>query len=198
MNPTREKKRLIILGAGGHGRSVAEAAHMMGVWDSIAFLDDGLSPSVDAWSGMPVLGAFTDVEKVVTDLDECLVAIGNQQRRRQLSEELLAVGVRLATVIHPRAWVSTAATIAEGVAVMAGAVVGGRARVGRGVIINANATVDHDAILEDFAHLGVGVQLAGGVIVRAGAWLQAGVSAGYRVVVPEQSVIEPGTALREA
>lgn len=198
MNTIRKVKRLVILGAGGHGQAVAEAAHMMGAWDSIAFLDDGLSPPAEVCPGMPVLGTVADAPHLMSDQDECLVAIGNQQLRRELTEKLLTDGMRFATVIHPRAWVSAAAVLEEGVTVMAGAVVGGRAQVGRGVIINANATVDHDAILEDFVHLGVGVQLAGGVIVRAGAWLQSGVSAGYRVVVPAQAVIEPGTALKGA
>ena len=78
---------------------------------------------------------------------------------------------------------------------MAGAVVGTHVTLGKGCIVNANATVDHDAVLEDFAHLGVGVQLAGGVVVGRGAWLQAGCSAGYGVVVSSEAVMKPGTAL---
>lgn len=77
---------------------------------------------------------------------------------------------------------------------MALAMVGVDAVIGEGDIVNVHATVDHDARLGDFAHLGVGVQLAGGVKIGARAWLQAGCSAGYRVADGE--VCAPGTVLR--
>lgn len=75
------------------------------------------------------------------------------------------------------------------------AVVGVDAVIGEGAIVNAHATVDHDASVGDFAHLGVGVQLAGGVRIGARAWLQAGCSAGYRVVVADGTACAPGTVL---
>lgn len=82
---------------------------------------------------------------------------------------------------------------------MALAVIGVDAQVGQATIINANATLDHDAVLANFAnfaHLGVGVQIAGGVKIGARAWLQAGCCAGYNVVVGEAEHIPAGTALR--
>ena len=68
--------------------------------------------------------------------------------------------------------------------------------IGEGAIVNANATVDHDASLGYFAHLGGGVQLACGVKVGAWAWLQAECSAGFRVVVDDGMVYAPGTVLQ--
>jgi UDP-3-O-[3-hydroxymyristoyl] glucosamine N-acyltransferase len=73
--------------------------------------------------------------------------------------------------------------------------VGTEAILGRGCVVNVNASVDHHCRLDDFAHLGVGVHLAGGVRVGASAWMQAGSSAGYRVEVPAGSVVLPGTGL---
>lgn len=127
--------------------------------------------------------------------DAFIVAIGNQGARERLVRELDALGVPLATVVHPRAFVSPYATLGEGCAIMAGAIVGMAAKLGCGVIVNANATVDHDVVVGDFSHLGVGVQLAGGVVVEERAWLQAGTCAGYRVRVPSDTVVEPGTSL---
>src|SRR5699024_235149 len=107
-------------------------------------------------------------------------------------EKILELKLPLTNLIHPAAHVSPSAKLSAGIAVMAGAVVGAHATIGLGAIINANATADHDTILKDFAHLGVGVQLAGGVVVEALAWMQAGSCAGYHVIVPESSVIPPG------
>jgi acetyltransferase-like isoleucine patch superfamily enzyme len=77
---------------------------------------------------------------------------------------------------------------------MALAMVGVDAAIGKGAIVNA--TVDHDASSGDFAQLDVGVQLAGGVKTGARAWLQAGCSAGYRVVVGDGVVCAPGAVSR--
>lgn len=185
---------LLIVGAGGHGRAVAEAAELSGTWADVVFADDGF-PGVRQSGSWQVVAHASALAELAGRCDAAIVAIGNQGVRERLSTVLEAQGIPLATVVHPRAWVSGHAIVGEGTAVMAGAVVGACARIGRGAIVNANATVDHDAELGDFAHLGVGVQLAGGVRIGARAWLQAGTCAGYRVQVAEEAVVPPGERL---
>ncbi|AYN22222.1 NeuD/PglB/VioB family sugar acetyltransferase [Alcaligenes aquatilis] len=184
---------LYIVGAGGHGRAVAEAALENG-WENIRFIDDSYQDGkqVDGW---PVVGSTSHLPELIQPNDCAIVAIGNQHTRAALVQRLSELQASLTTIIHPRAYVSPSARLGSGVAIMAGAIVGAHAQVGQGCIVNANATVDHDAILHDFAHLGVGTQLAGGVIIETMAWLQAGCAAGYHVVVKEGRVIPPGTAL---
>lgn len=189
------KKRLIVIGAGGHGRAVAEIASMKKeIWDEIVFLDD-IYPSQKHSGCWEIIEQTSNISKIFKKNDEVFVAIGNQKIRKQLIGMLKENKYPLANVIHPHAWVSMNASIGQGVAVMAGAVVGFNASLGDGVIVNANATVDHDVTLKDYAHIGVGVQLAGGVYIGEGAWLQAGVCAGYSVVVEDNDSILPGTAL---
>lgn len=184
---------LYIVGAGGHGRAVAEAALENG-WKNIRFIDDSYQDGkhVDGW---PVVGSTSHLLELIQPNDCAIVAIGNQHTRSALVQRLNELQASLTTIIHPRAYVSPSARLGAGVAIMAGAIVGAHAQIGQGCIVNANATVDHDAILHDFAHLGVGTQLAGGVIIETMAWLQAGCAAGYHVVVKEGRVIPPGTAL---
>jgi len=188
------KNRLFVVGAGGHGRAVAEAAMLGGEWQEIAFVDDAF-PQRQSSGSWPIVSSTTDLQRVIRPGDSAIIAIGNQSVRQRLYRKLTETGAALTTIIHPKAWVSSGATLGAGVAVMAGAVVGTNAIVGRGAIINANATVDHDAVLGNFAHLGVGVQLAGGVVVGERAWLQAGSCAGYRVEVLADAIVAPGTAL---
>ena len=78
---------------------------------------------------------------------------------------------------------------------MAGGVIGTVSTLGKGTIVNSNATVDHDVEMGDYSHIGVGVHLAGGVIVGAEVWLQAGSCCGYNVVVEPGFVGGPGTTL---
>lgn len=189
-----QKNKLVIVGAGGHGRSVADAAMLGGMWQEIVFADDAFAQQKTS-ARWPIISDTAHLSSVVQAGDSAIVAIGNQPVRMRLFQQLTDLKATLVTVTHPGAWVSVDAAIGAGTAIMAGVVVGTQATVGRGSIINANATVDHDVILGEFAHLGVGVSLAGGVVVGDRAWLQAGVSAGYHVKVLPDSVVAPGTAL---
>lgn len=187
-------KTLLILGAGGHGKAVAEAALLSGDWQHVLFVDDRWPQLQESFS-FPVVADIAGLASVTGRTQAAIVAVGNNALREQWMNAVKMVGLPLATVIHPRACVSPSAKLSEGCAIMALSMVGVDVRIGRGAIVNANATVDHDACLGDYAHLGVGVQIAGGVVVGARSWLQAGCCAGYRVVVPEGKHIGPGTAL---
>lgn len=190
----KSKGILLIVGSGGHGRAVAEAASMTGEWTDIVFADDSY-PTQQQSGDWCIAGATGQLPELVRSCHAAIVAIGNQAVRARLTGALADLGIPLATIVHPWAWISKSAEVGGGSAIMAGAVVGSHARLGKGVIVNANATADHDAILGDFAHLGVGVQLAGGVVVEDRAWLQAGSCAGYRVRVPADAVLPPGSRL---
>ena len=187
-------RALLVLGAGGHGKSVAEAALLSGQWEDVFFLDDAW-PNIDSALDCPVIGKISSVGEWAQKCQGAIAAVGNNSVRQNWVDLIEQAGIELVSVIHPRAWVSPSAVVGAGTAVMAGAVVGTVSSVGKGAIINANATVDHDVVMDDFAHLGVGVQLAGGVKVGAAAWLQAGSSCGYNVVVESGVVHGPGTVL---
>lgn len=187
-------KTLLILGAGGHGKSVAEAALLRGEWESVLFLDDAWPELTEALS-CKVVGKVADIGKVAARCQGAIAAVGNNAVREQWINLIEQSGIELVSVVHPKAWISPAASVGIGSAVMAGAVVGTVSQVGKGAIINANATVDHDVQMGDLSHIGVGVQLAGGVKIGARAWLQAGACCGYNVQVAEGELVLPGTVL---
>jgi sugar O-acyltransferase (sialic acid O-acetyltransferase NeuD family) len=189
------KPRLLIVGAGGHGRSVTEAVLMSGDFELVGFLDDGAFASVgDVW-GLPVFGPAKRFAEYAAVASHALVAIGNNSLRKKLSGQLQAAGFALASVIHPRAIVSPRARLGEGVAVMAGAIVGTEALLGLGVIVNCGAVVDHHAQVHDFGHLGVNACMAGGSVLGALAWMQAGSTIGYGVQLAAGTVLKPGEAI---
>jgi UDP-3-O-[3-hydroxymyristoyl] glucosamine N-acyltransferase len=124
-----------------------------------------------------------------------VVAIGNNSLRQKLFGQIHEAGFALASVVHPSAVVSPRAHLGEGVAVLAGAIVGTEAVLGRGVIVNCGAVVDHHAKVQDFGHLGVNACMAGGSVLGALAWMQAGSAIGYGVVIKPGIVLKPGVAL---
>ncbi|PUE59633.1 acetyltransferase [Limnohabitans curvus] len=189
------KPRLLIVGAGGHGRSVAEAVLMADQFSLVGFADDGAFARGDAVWGLPVLGPATAFASYTDQATHALVAIGNNVIRQKLFAQLQTAGFVIASVIHPRAMVSPRAQLGVGVAVMAGAIVGTEAILGQGAIVNCGAVVDHHTQVHDFGHLGVNACMAGGSVLGALAWMQAGSAIGYGVQVAAGSVLKPGESL---
>ena len=192
---TNVKSGLLIVGAGGHGRSVAEAALLSDADCCLAFLDDAaFAAGANVW-GLPVLGPAKNFADYKSQFTHSIVAIGNNILRQRLCSELIACGFVLASVIHPRAIVSPRAQIDDGVAVMAGAIIGTEARLGLGAIVNSGAVVDHHAQVHEYGHLGVNACMAGGSVLGARAWMKAGAAIGYGVHVPDDHELEAGAAL---
>lgn len=187
-------RTLLILGAGGHGKAVAEAALSSGEWQEVIFADDRW-PELTQCFGARVVADISGIAGLCGEVEGAVAAIGNNKLRQVWTAAIESAGLTLVSVFHPRSFVSGSAQVGVGSVVMAGAIIGTDAIVDRGAIVNAGAIIDHDTVLGEFAHLGVGVKLAGGVHVGEGAWLQAGCCAGYSVVVENGAVIAPGAVL---
>lgn len=188
------KTRLLVVGAGGHGRSVAEAAELSGQFVVVGFLDDAF-PTDEYLLGLPLLGSVASMAQHLAFVDQAIVAIGNNAVREKLMLQLNSAGFKWATVVHPRAIVSPSSMLGAGSAVMAGSIVGTEARLGVGAIVNCGAVVDHHAAVEDYGHLGVNASMAGGTLLGRGAWMQAGAALGYGVAVPSGVTLAPGEAV---
>ncbi|WP_260284809.1 acetyltransferase [Peribacillus aracenensis] len=165
------KNKLLIIGASGHGKVVADIALKMNKWSNIAFLDD--NENIKSSMGIKVIGKSTDVFKHIQDYD-IFVGIGNNSTREKVYGKLEAKRVNIPTLIHPTAVIGEKVELAPGTVVMAGVVVNCCTRIGKGCIINTGASIDHDNIIEDFVHISPGSHLAGTVKVEHGSWLGIG------------------------
>ena len=114
------------------------------------------------------------------------IAVGDNADRARIAKESLGP---YATLIHPATTVCDA-SIGEGTVIMAHAVVQPNVKIGRHVIINTGATVDHDCIIEDYAHIAPGAHLCGGVHVGEGALVGVGVGIEPGVKIPAWSIVK--------
>ncbi|MBM7095675.1 acetyltransferase [Bacillus sp. H-16] len=165
------KNKLLIIGASGHGKAVADIALKMDKWQSVNFLDD--NEAITFSLGLNVIGKSTDVIEYIEDY-EIFVGIGNNTVRKKLQENLLANGASIPVLIHPNAVIGEQVEIEVGTVIMAGAVINCCTIVGQGCILNTGATLDHDNLIEDFVHISPGVHLAGTVKVGHGSWIGIG------------------------
>jgi len=187
-------KRLLIVGAGGHGRVVADVAREMGVWDKIAFIDanySALSKSGD-W---PVVGTDSDAVRLREQYSDLFVAVGDGKRRGELLRHYLSQGFTVPVIAHPKASISAGAKLAPGTIVMAQSVVNYGTQIGIGGIINTSASVDHDCLLGDSVHICPGVHLAGGVSVGDCSWVGIGSNIIQQLRIGAGVVIGAGAAV---
>lgn len=184
-------KSLIIIGAGGHGRVVADIAQKMGVYKTIAFLDDR---NITETMGFPVVGKVSDVQKYV-DGGDIFVAIGDSYVRESLVNRLLQINANIPVLIHPSAIVGACVEIGLGTAVMAGAIINPCAKIGKGVILNTSCSVDHDCVIDNFAHISVGAHVAGAVNIGEYAWIGAGAVVKNNINISANCIIGAGAVV---
>lgn len=155
------KNRLILVGGGGHCKSVIEAAESAG-YQILGVLDLPEEVGKEVLS-TKVIGTDDDILAYV-DKAEFVITVGfikNPAIRIKLYNKIKEAGGKLATVIASTAYVSKYAEIGEGTVVLHQAFVNAGAKVGKNVILNTMTDVDHDAVIGDFTHLSVGVLVAG-------------------------------------
>lgn len=188
---------VIIVGAGGHGRVVADALHCAGI-PVLGFTDPDATLHGTLVEGFPVLGDDSVLERYPQRACELALGIGSvgvTDARARIAESLQAAGWRLATVVHPSAIVARSAVLETGAQVMAGAIVQSGARVGLGALINTGAQVDHDCVIGAYSHVAPGAVLSGGVTlgerchIGSGAVIIQGVRLGRSVLVGAGAVV---------
>ncbi|WP_026894272.1 acetyltransferase [Clostridiisalibacter paucivorans] len=195
------KDKLIIIGASGHGKVVADIAIKMNKWQSIAFLDD--DGSIKTSMGLEVISKTTDTF-IYKDEADFFVAIGNNTTREKIQKKLIDEGISVVSLIHPSAVIGTDVEIGIGTVVMAGAVINSSTKIGKGCIINTSCSLDHDNLIEDYVHISPGVGIAGSVSIGKSTWLGIGsvvsnnvnICSGCKVgagAVVVNDITEPGT-----
>ncbi len=198
------RKELILVGGGGHCRSVIDAAESAGMKiRGILDMPDRVGTTV---SGYPVIGSDEDISSFVEDCEfiVTLGAIENPVPRQNLHKRVKEAGGTLAKVIASTAFVSPRATIGEGTVVLHQAVVNSSAVVGESVIINSGAIVEHDSEVGDCTHVSTGARINGACrvgsccFIGSGATLVQGITVGDDVFIGAGSLVAkdavmPGT-----
>jgi len=183
---------LIIIGASGHGKVVADIALKIDRYKEILFLDD--DPEAVECLGFPVIGTSADIEQWVKSA-EFFVAIGNSQIREKIMTQLKNYKAQIATLVHPDAMIGTNVVIGGGSVVMAGVVINPDTVIGNGVILNTCCSVDHDNVIEDYCHISVGAHLAGTVQIGKHTWIGAGATVSNNVSICEAAMVGVGAVV---
>ena len=183
-------RNVVIIGASGHGRVVADIASASG--DKVlGFLDD--NKKTDELPGeIPVLGCIDDYAKYKEN--SFVIAIGDATVRERIANRLK--NVNWYTAVHPSAIISGSnVKISEGTVIMPGVIINAGAFIGRHCIVNSGAIVEHDNYIDDFAHISVGARLAGTVHVGKKAWIGIGATVINNVSICNDCTVGAGAVV---
>ena len=172
--------KIIIIGAGGQAKVVYEILKHDRNVEVVGFVDPVLKEPNEKIIGLPILGDFSVVPKMIKKgIKGFIVGIGPNQIRAQRFEEIKNMGLEPISAIHPTANIASNVEIGKGTVVSIGATIATGSKIGNNVIINTGAIVEHDNIIEDGVHIGPGAVLAGKVIIKKETFI------GMRVAVKE-------------
>lgn len=158
-------KRLLIIGAGGHGLVVEEIAKACG-YETIDFLDDKAPNAV---------GKINEVSFYAPNYDGVIISIGNNAVRCDITEKLETIeGINVVTLIHPTAFVSKSATIGKGTVIEPNVTINANSKIGEGCIISVGVIVDHDCKIGCFSHINAGAICMAGSKVEGFTKVNAG------------------------
>jgi sugar O-acyltransferase (sialic acid O-acetyltransferase NeuD family) len=172
--------KLVVIGAGGHGKVVVATALEAGV-EVLCLLDDDSKKWGTSVLGVPICGPIASLSRFFGEKEvHFVLALGDNKLRRKMSH---INGVKWATLVHPKAYVHPSVSIGQGTVIFAGVLIQPSAEIGQHVIVNTGAIVEHDCRVGSWAHIASGARLAGGVEVGEGTLLGAG-----GVVIPGKRI----------
>ena len=184
----KQDKRLIIIGAGGHGKVVSELAVASGLYSEVTFLAP-CSPSRHFHAGLKISGDLSPVRSIVSAQNSFFIAIGDNHIRRQLFQSLTQECADIDLVRSAHSIVSPTSRIERGTLIMPKVVINADAQIGKNVIINTGAIVEHDCKVGDHSHLAPGSILTGAAsigcltTIGAGAVVCPGVRVGDNIIL---------------
>lgn len=191
-------KNLILIGAGGHCKSVIDVAESAGYTIlGILGLPDEVGNSV---LGYKVIGTDEDIKKYA-DKVEFVITIGfirNPGTRIRLFNILHEMGAKLATIIASTAYVSKYATLGQGTVVMHNSFINAGVKIGNNVIINTFSNIEHDVKIGDQCHISTGTMVNGDCIIGNNVFIGSQSVLSNSVVVGDDIIIGAGSFVRKS
>lgn len=188
--------KIVIYGASGHGKVVADIVSTMSTIELVGFVDDHAAHQNKTVGRVPVLGGEEVLPEILRKgVTGVVIAIGQNDARLKKAGILKGMGFMLVTAIHPSAVLAGDVRIGDGTVVMAGVVVNVSATIGSHVIVNTGVTVDHECVIDDGCHLSPGVHLAGNVSVGKGSHIGIGACAIQNVRIGEWATVGAGAVI---
>jgi sugar O-acyltransferase (sialic acid O-acetyltransferase NeuD family) len=191
-----DSRSIVILGAGGHAKVLAEALSLSGK-NIIGCITPDKKPG-EVCFGIEVLGPDSILPKFSNK--EVLIANGigalpNITLRQEITDKVQDLGFEFISIIHPKAIISENVRLSYGVQIMAGVIIQSGSLIGANSIINTGSIIDHDCIIGENCHISPGVVLCGGVVIEPFVSIGAGSSVLQNISIGANSIVASGSVV---
>jgi sugar O-acyltransferase (sialic acid O-acetyltransferase NeuD family) len=180
--------RLVIIGAGGHGKVLADNALKNGYTD-ICFVDDRAEGKC---MGFPIVGTSADIPSINDGKTDFVIGIGKNSVRKKIAQ---TYDVNWVSLIHPSAQIAVNVSVGKGTVVMAGAVINACATVEAHCIINTRAVIEHDNVIEDYVHISPNAALGGTVHIAEQTHIGIGATVINNIEICGNCIIGAGAVI---
>jgi len=189
---------IILIGGGGHCRSVIDVIELESKYNIFGIVD--IEEKVGTVvSGYEVISSDDKLELLSKDVNFALVTIGhiyNNSARKNLFKKIRNLGFVVPTIISPRAYVSKSSSILEGTVVMHDVLINSQVKVGRDCIINSKALLEHDVNIGDDCHISTSATINGGVNIGDNCFIGSNVATKESIEICSNSFIKAGSTVR--
>ena len=190
-------KKVLVWGAGGHGKVTMDALLAIGEWEVAGILDEDEKKSGTEVLGVKVFSLKGGVAEAAKRLDcgRVAIAIGDNYARFKKFQQVRGAGLRAVNVVHPSAHVSRFVKMGEGVVILAGVTINPGTTIEDNVCVNTSASVDHDNHLERSCHIFPNATLTGGVRIKEFAYVGSGAVIAPNLTVEKYSYVGAGAVV---
>lgn len=197
--PSDNKRPLILVGGGGHCKSVIEAAESSG-YEIKGILDVPSEADKEVLPGHKVIGTDDEIPQYTANCDFVITVgfIKNPALRVKLYNKVKEAGGRLATIVASTAYVSKYAEVGEGTVVMHQAFVNAGAKVGNNCIINTFANIEHDAEVGDHSHISTGTMVNGECKIGENCFIGSQSVCANSIVIGSDIIVGSGSCVRKS
>ena len=185
---------MIIIGAGGHCRSVIDAARESGL-DIIGIIDIRYKNQKENILNCPVIGDFGRITEFAPAEVSAVIAIGDCFERETYYKRIRAQNFNVARIIHPSAVMSKETTVGDGVFISAGVIVNCGTRIGDNSIVNTGAIIEHEVTIGRHSHVGPGVKIGGRSTIGSCTFVGIGSTVLNNLTIGDRVVIGGGTVV---
>ncbi len=188
--------KVVVMGAGGHGRVVLDILQHDPQYDVVGFVDSDKSLQGKKMDGVLVLGDTSAISKLRHDgVEGAIVGIGDNRTREEFARKFREAGFTLVNATHPRASIARSVVLGRGVVIASGAIIAAHARIGDCAIVNTGAIVEHECVVGEAVHIGPGVKVAGRTTIKKGAQIGIGATVIQNLVIGEYATIGAGSVV---
>lgn len=190
--------RIVIVGCGGHAKSIVDTVENEGVYKIVGFIDREINEKY-SYRGYKVIGTDDDLEQIyLSGVHNVAIGVGYLGKgilRDKLYERLKTIGYNMPVIIDPTAVVSSDIIIGEGTVICKKTVVNADARIGKMAIINTGAIIEHECEINDFSHISVGTILCGNTKIGSHCFIGAGTTIINGIEIGNECIVGAGSVV---